>query len=202
MLPGDRDRRSSSPSTDPSPLAALPSSHEEPGASKAGDTRASRGSFTAQHVRNLADVAGSSTLEAGLRRAAAEQLRGVLVSPGVVRAVLMDGKGGREVGPRSRGGRICGWETLSRVHALFVCCGVIRFEAKGGLAHARSGRWCYRRDVYFLGREVETCFKLVFDTVFVFSHVITNIFRYYDMLEPAQLFLYHTQLVSPYSANG
>ncbi|CAM9479583.1 unnamed protein product [Scytosiphon promiscuus] len=52
--------------------------------------------FTAEHVRNLADVAGSPSLEAGLRRAAAEQLRAVLVSPGVAAAVVSDTRSGEE----------------------------------------------------------------------------------------------------------
>lgn len=43
--------------------------------------------FTADHVKNLAEVAGSQTLEVGLRRAAAEQLRAVLESRGVAGAV-------------------------------------------------------------------------------------------------------------------
>ncbi|CAM9944307.1 unnamed protein product, partial [Ectocarpus sp. 4 AP-2014] len=47
-------------------------------------------SFSAEHVRNLADVAGAPSLEGGLRRAAAEQLRGVLVSPGVAAVVLSE----------------------------------------------------------------------------------------------------------------
>lgn len=42
--------------------------------------------FTADHVRNLAEVAGSQTLEVSLRRAAAEQLRAVLESRGVASA--------------------------------------------------------------------------------------------------------------------
>lgn len=39
-------------------------------------------------MRNLADVAGSRTLETGLRTAAAEQLCSVLLAPGVASAVL------------------------------------------------------------------------------------------------------------------
>lgn len=55
-------------------------------------------SFTAEHVRNLADVAGAPSLENGLRRSAAEQLRGVILSPGVAEAVASETKrGGQEV---------------------------------------------------------------------------------------------------------
>lgn len=56
------------------------------GAASEGQTSA----FSAEHVRNLADVAGAPSLEGGLRRAAAEQLRGVLVSPGVAAVVLAE----------------------------------------------------------------------------------------------------------------
>ncbi|CAM9181579.1 unnamed protein product, partial [Sphacelaria rigidula] len=56
--------------------------------------------FSPEHVRNLADAAGSPTLEVGLRTAAAEQLRGVLVAPGVARAILqndLDAEGGERI---------------------------------------------------------------------------------------------------------
>lgn len=55
--------------------------------------------FTADHIKNLAEVAGSKTLEVGLRRAAAEQLRAVLESRGVasvVSAAATSGSGVRE----------------------------------------------------------------------------------------------------------
>ena len=69
-----------------------------------------KSSFTADHVRNLAKVAGSETLEPGLRRAAAEQLGAVLESPGVNAAIVSeDGCRGREasseVGGRGRRAR-------------------------------------------------------------------------------------------------
>lgn len=44
--------------------------------------------FSLEHVRNLIDAAGSPALEVGLKMAAAEQLRGVLLAPGVASAVL------------------------------------------------------------------------------------------------------------------
>lgn len=69
--------------------------------------------FTTEHVRNLAEVAGSPTLEARLRRAAAEQLREVLLSRGVASAVcreVIEAKG-RGVG----GG--WGWEYSWHMHA-------------------------------------------------------------------------------------
>lgn len=49
----------------------------------------SRSSFTPEHVRNLADAAGSPVLEMSLRMAAAEQLHEVLLAPGVALAVRM-----------------------------------------------------------------------------------------------------------------
>lgn len=90
----------------------LPSSHgttpyvATPNIGKSGTTTAAQATgvqpetrpatFTAEHVRNLADVAGSPSLEAGLRRSAAEQLRTVLMSPGVPAAVISEAKNGGE----------------------------------------------------------------------------------------------------------
>eukprot|EP00904_Undaria_pinnatifida_P003216 jgi/Undpi1/12896/HiC_scaffold_7.g02562.m1 len=52
--------------------------------------RPSEPSFSAEHVRNLVDVAGSPSLEAALRRSATQQLRVVLLSPGVAAAGLCE----------------------------------------------------------------------------------------------------------------
>lgn len=55
-------------------------------------------------MRNLVDAAGSPALELGLKTAAAEQLRGVLLAPGVASAILQTDawdraqKDGRDVG--------------------------------------------------------------------------------------------------------
>ncbi|CAB1102286.1 unnamed protein product [Ectocarpus sp. CCAP 1310/34] len=75
------------------PIAATVANSGESGKPAAAKGAPSEGrtlSFSAEHVKNLADVAGAPSLEGGLRRAAAEQLRGVLVSPGVAAVVLSD----------------------------------------------------------------------------------------------------------------
>lgn len=100
---GDRARRTSQYVQTPlvTSIASAAASGEigvsgTPGRSSSG--------FTTEHVRNLAEVAGSPTLEACLRRAAAEQLREVLLSFGVASSVCREvrkavgGRGGEERG--------------------------------------------------------------------------------------------------------